>query len=127
MVEGRKDGYESDVEDIEAMEEEEAKSEANDEVKEEVKTEVKTEGSSMEVDEVKSEVKEEVNEVTTEVKEEKPKVEEMLNKEKEPKIKHKSVRKYFGEKEDIYIMDAMTQVRLRRVIMMTQSQGCHDC
>jgi len=116
VVEGRKDGYESDVEDIEAMEEEEAKSEANEEVKEEVKTEVKTEGSSMEVDEVKSEVKEEVNEVTTEVKEEKPKVEEMLNKEKEPKIKHKSVRKYFGEKEDIYIMDAMTQGNIGRYL-----------
>ena len=36
----------------------------------------------------------------------KPKKEE----EKEPKVKHKSVRKYFGPQEDIYIMDAMTEV-----------------
>ena len=31
-------------------------------------------------------------------------------KEKEPEVKHKSVRKYFGAQEDIYIMDAMTEV-----------------
>ena len=34
-----------------------------------------------------------------------------LKKEKEPEIKHKSVRKYFGAQEDIYIMDAMTEVQ----------------
>merc|ERR1712059_58057 len=30
--------------------------------------------------------------------------------------KHKSVRKYFGEEEDIYIMDAMTQGNLGRYL-----------
>ena len=34
-----------------------------------------------------------------------------LKKEKELEIKHKSVRKYFGAQEDIYIMDAMTEVQ----------------
>ena len=43
-----------------------------------------------------------------------PKVEEVKPKEekKKPEVKHKSVRKYFGPQEDIYIMDAMTEVML---------------
>ena len=109
VVEGRKEGYESDVEDIEAEEKEEKKDE-----------ELKSEEGKMEVDDIKSEkVGEplaesklgEVTEVKTEEdsiskgEEVKPKEEE-----KKPEIKHKSVRKYFGPLEDIYIMDAMTEV-----------------
>ena len=77
----------------------------------------------MEVDDIKSEKAEEPlaeskpGEVMAEVKPEedsiskgeelKPKMEE---EEKKPEVKHKSVRKYFGPLEDIYIMDAMTEV-----------------
>ena len=110
VVEGRKEGYESDVEDIE---EEEAKKDE----------ELKSEEGKMEVDDVENEkVGEHLAEAkpgeATEAKPQAeedsiPKKEELKPKneeEKEPKVKHKSVRKYFGPQEDIYIMDAMTEV-----------------
>ena len=111
VVEGRKEGYESDVEDIEAEENEEKKDE-----------ELKSEEGKMEVDDVKNEkVGEhwaegkpgEATEAKPQAEEDSvPKKEELKPKEeeKEPKVKHKSVRKYFGPQEDIYIMDAMTEV-----------------
>ena len=113
VVEGRKEGYESDVEDIEAEEKEAKKDE-----------ELKSEEGKMEVDGDKNdkvgeplaeakpgdetEVKAQSEEVSV------PKVEEVKPKkeEKKPEVKHKSVRKYSGPQEDIYIMDAMTEVML---------------
>ena len=108
VVEGRKEGYESDVEDIE---EEEAKKDE----------ELKSEEGKMEVDGSETE---KVGEPLAEAKpdeatEVKPQLEENSSlkeeakpkEEKEPEVKHKSVRKYFGPQEDIYIMDAMTEVR----------------
>jgi len=119
VVEGRKEGYESDVEDIEAEEEKEEKKDD---------AELKSEEGKMEVDDIKSEKAEEPlteskpGEVMAEVKPEedsiskgeelKPKEEE----EKKPEVKHKSVRKYFGPLEDIYIMDAMTEGNIGRYL-----------
>ena len=108
VVEGRKEGYESDVEDIE---EEEAKKD------EELKSEegkMEVDGSETEkVGEPLAEAKpDEATEVKPELVENSSLKEEVKPKEeKEPEVKHKSVRKYFGPQEDIYIMDAMTEVR----------------
>ena len=105
VVEGRKEGYESDVEDIEAEEKEEKNED-----------ELKSEEGKMEVDDVKVEKEKDAEPKTAETAEVKPggdstTKEANLKKEKEPEIKHKSVRKYFGAQEDIYIMDAMTEVQ----------------
>ena len=108
VVEGRKEGYESDVEDIE---EEEAKKD------EELKSEegkMEVDGSETEkVGEPLAEAKpDEATEVKPQLEENSSLKEEVKPKEeKEPEVKHKSVRKYFGPQEDIYIMDAMTEVR----------------
>ena len=110
VVEGRKEGYESDVEDIEAEEKEEKKDEElkSEEVKMEVDDDVKNEKVGEPVAEAKP------TEATEPQSEEDlvPKKDEVKPKkeEKEPEVKHKSVRKYFGPNEDIYIMDAMTEV-----------------
>ena len=69
----------------------------------------------MEVDDVKVEKVEDSEPKTAETAEVKPgrdstTKEANPKKEKEPEVKHKSVRKYFGAQEDIYIMDAMTEV-----------------
>jgi hypothetical protein len=80
------------------------------------KDELKSEEGKMEVDDMKVE-KVEVTELkTAETAEIKPggdstTKEANPKKEKEPEVKHKSVRKYFGAQEDIYIMDAMTEVQ----------------
>jgi len=114
-LEGRKEGYESDVEDIEAEEKEEKKD-----------AELKSEEGKMEVDDIKSEKVEEplAESKPGEVAEVKPeedsisKGEEVKPKEEEkkPEVKHKSVRKYFGPLEDIYIMDAMTEGNIGRYL-----------
>jgi len=110
VVEGRKEGYESDVEDIEAEE----KVEKNED-------ELKSEEGKMEVDDVKVEKGEDSEPKTAETAEVKPggdltTKEANPKKEKEPEVKHKSVRKYFGAQEDIYIMDAMTEGNIGRYL-----------
>ena len=131
VVEGRKEGYESDCTDIEDMEEEEKvekgekdkeeseKSTTNESKSEEVKMEVDNE-EPKKVEET-SDIKLEADPSTTETSEEKPKTEETtmedtVKVEKPEKIKHKSVRKYFGAEEEIYIMDAMTQGNIGRYL-----------
>merc|ERR1712083_704100 len=113
VVEGRKEGYESDVEDIE---EEEAKKDG----------ELKSEEGKMEVDGSETEkvgepLAEAKSDEATEVKpqlEENSSIKEEVKpkEEKEPEVKHKSVRKYFGPQEDIYIMDAMTEGNIGRYL-----------
>merc|ERR1711915_439998 len=96
VVEGRKDGYESDVSD-EGFDEEVAchDKKYND-------NELKTKSTNKKSKNADSENNE------TEPKEEK-KSESLDN-------KHKSVRKYFGPKEDIYIMDAKREGNIGRYL-----------
>lgn len=150
VVEGRKEGYESDCTDIEEeMETEEMEKKENEakengeelikEKGEEAVAEPKVDSSLMEVDPASNEnavaavkpeeAKEETIEPTKETEEVKPETEIKTETEEKPiqeeKIKHKSVRKYFGPDEDIYIMDAMTQV-LHTSYFMLQSGECYN-
>jgi len=108
VVEGRKDGYESDISD-----------EGFDEDPDNKEVEI-IEDPSIDDDPVFSlndnnELEEVIPEKPKpiEIKPPKPKT---PKKDKAEQPKHKSVRKYFGPNEDIYIMDAMTQGNIGRYL-----------
>merc|ERR1711981_285640 len=88
VVEGRKDGYESDVSDEGFDDDPNNKEVEKNELEEVIPKKSKP----------------------TETKSKSPK------KDKSEQPKHKSVRKYFGPNEDIYIMDAMTQGNIGRYL-----------
>ena len=92
VVEARKDGYESDVSDEGFDEETSSKDDADE------PTELKqVEPEKSKTDIPKNEPKKEVDNENEE-------------------LKHKSVRKYFGPDEDIYIMDAMSHGNIGRYL-----------
>ena len=101
VVEGRKDGYESDVSD---------EGFADDPDNKEV--EILDEDPVFSLND-KDELEEVIPEKSKPMEESKPKT---PKKDKPDQPKHKSVRKYFGPNEDIYIMDAMTQGNIGRYL-----------
>ena len=101
VVEGRKEGYESDVSD---------EGFADDPDNKEV--EILDDDPVFSLND-KNELEEVIPEKSKPMEESKPKT---PKKEKPDQPKHKSVRKYFGPNEDIYIMDAMTQGNIGRYL-----------
>ena len=101
VVEGRKDGYESDVSD---------EGFADDPDNKEV--EILDDDPVFSLND-KDELEEVIPEKSKPMEESKPKT---PKKDKPDQPKHKSVRKYFGPNEDIYIMDAMTQGNIGRYL-----------
>lgn len=103
VVEGRKDGYESDISD-----------EGFDEDPNNKEVEIIEDDPVFSLND-NNELEEVIPEKSkpTENKPPKPKT---PKKDKTDQPKHKSVRKYFGPNEDIYIMDAMTQGNIGRYL-----------